>query len=291
MAEDKQDTNITESGDSPEDSIGETGHDAEGAQHRRVGERLADERRKQGIDLTAIGERTRVPLRHLEAIEKSDFAALPGITYALGFARSYARALGMDASAIGSDLRSELSESGHDGHHAPTPSYEPADPSRVPPRALAWSAAGIAALLLIGYLVWRSLAFDGTVPDDVPVAQQETGAVPAEAAAAADAPDPSGDVVLTATDTVWVRIYDGAGKRLYEKEMQKGEAYTVPADADNPMINTGRAQAIDVTIGGKKVESLGPADLPILDVGVSAEKLLSRGKEDDAQEESNATAQ
>jgi len=47
----------------------------------------------------------------------------------------------------------------------------------------------------------------------------------------------------------------------------------------NPMINTGRAQAIDVTIGGNKVEPLGPADLPILDVGVSASVLTARGKE------------
>lgn len=290
MTENKQDTIDANTGLLPEDGSGETGDHAEASQHRRVGERLADERRKQGIDLTAIGERTRVPLRHLEAIEKSDFAALPGSTYALGFARSYARALGMDASAIGSDLRSELSDSGHDGHHTPTQSYEPADPSRVPPRALAWSAAGIAALLLIGYLVWRSMAFDGAVPEDIPVARQAADAVPAAEAPATTAPDPSGDVVLTANDTVWVRIYDGAGKRLYEKEMQKGDRYSVPKDADNPMINTGRAQAIDVTVGGSKVESLGPADLPILDVGVSAEQLLKRGEED-AQEESTATAQ
>lgn len=247
-----------------------------------VGERLAAQRREQGIDLTTIAERTRVPIRHLEAIERSDYAALPGTTYALGFARSYARALGLDASAIGRDMRSELSDNGYEGYQTPSPTYEPADPSRVPPLALAWTAAGIAAVLLIGYFVWRSIAFDGGVADEAAVAEEEAAEAQVAASPAADASAPSGQVVLTANDTVWVRIYDAKGDRLYEKEMQKGDSYKVPEDAENPMINTGRAQAIDVTIGGNKVEPLGPADLPILDVGVSSAVLSARGTEAEA---------
>ncbi len=254
-----------------------------------VGERLAEARREQGMDLTTIAERTRVPIRHLEAIEKSDYAALPGTTYSLGFARSYARTLGLDASAIGSDMRRELTDNGYEAYQTPSQTYEPADPSRVPPLALAWTAAGIAAVLLIGYFVWRSIAFDGGAADEAAIAEEEVAETQVAASPAADAPAPSGQVTLTANDTVWVRIYDAKGDRLYEKEMQKGDSYNVPEDADNPMINTGRAQAIDVTIGGKKVESLGPADLPILDVGVSAAALAGRGKETEA--ESGAASQ
>lgn len=256
---------------------------AGGEDYLRVGDRLIAERRSQGIDLTTVAERTRVPIRHLEAIEKSDFANLPGATYTLGFARSYARTLGLDASEVSSQLRAELAESGNEGYNPTQPSYEPTDPLRVPPRLLAWSAAGIAALLLIGYLVWRSFTLDGSV-DDVVLAQEDDAAKQAEEAAAAQAeaetPDPQGEVVLTANDTVWVRIYDDSGKRLFEKEMQKGDRYSVPKDADNPQINTGRAQAIDVTVGGQRVDPLGPADLPILDVGVSADALIARGKEE-----------
>src|SRR3546814_8118622 len=76
---------------------------------------------------------------------------------------------------------------------------------------------------------------------------------------------PAGNVVLTATDTVWLRIYDGNDKRLFEKEMAAGETYTVPADAQNPQILTGRPQALRVTIGGKEVAPLGPADRTITD--------------------------
>ncbi|MEE9434345.1 MAG: helix-turn-helix domain-containing protein [Sphingorhabdus sp.] len=254
---------------------------------QKVGEKLAAERKEQGLDLTNIAERTRIPLRHLEAIERSDFAVLPGSTYMLGFARSYARSMGMDAAEIGADLRSELSESGHDSYQAPSQSFEPTDPARIPSKMLAWTAAAIAALLLAGYLIWRSSMFDGSTGADdlVAVADEGSEAAAADASAGAtgqDAPDPSGQVMLTATDIVWVRIYDAGNKRLYEKEMRKGESFTVPQDANNPMINTGRAQAIDVTIGGKKVAPLGPADLPILDVGISASSLVARGKNDSA---------
>jgi cytoskeletal protein RodZ len=46
------------------------------------------------MSLAEIGARTRVPLRHLEAIEASNYGALPSPTYAVGFVRAYARALG-----------------------------------------------------------------------------------------------------------------------------------------------------------------------------------------------------
>ncbi len=284
MSEEAEETEEGEAGETPENK--EFAFD-------KVGEKLAAERKAQGLDLTTIAERTRVPIRHLEAIERSDFAALPGSTYTLGFARSYARSLGLDAVAIGSELRSELSETGHDGYQAPSQSYEPTDPARVPPKALAWTAAGIAGLLLVGYLIWRSVTLDGGAVSEGEDASATAGEVAAEGKveagtqAASNAPTPSGAVVLTATDTVWLRIYDAGNNRLFEKEMQEGESYTVPADANDPMINTGRAQSIEVTIGGQRVDPLGPADLPILDVGVSAEALLARENSGRSSEESS----
>src|SRR3546814_11154552 len=52
--------------------------------------------------------------------------------------------------------------------------------------------------------------------------------------------------------------------------------YTVPADAQNPQILAGRPQALRVTIGGKEVAPLGPADRTITDVGISAAALNAR---------------
>ena len=91
--------------------------------------------------------------------------------------------------------------------------------------------------------------------------------------------DAAGEVVITATDGVWVKIYDAENKRLFESEMKAGDKFTVPADANNPMIVTGRPNVLDVTIGGKAVPTLGAPDRTIADVGVSAKALLARTPE------------
>ncbi|MEQ1548717.1 MAG: hypothetical protein ABL918_08720 [Chakrabartia sp.] len=50
----------------------------------------------------------------------------------------------------------------------------------------------------------------------------------------------------------------------------------LPADALDPMIRTGRADQIRVTVGGKDVAPLGPAEATVKDVGVSAAALTAR---------------
>ncbi len=239
-----------------------------------VGEQLKAERERLGLSLSDLAAKTRVPMRHLESIEKSDFAALPGSTYTLGFARSYARAVEMDAAKISGELRAELAQGGHDGYQAPTQNYEPTDPARVPSRALAWTAAAIGLLVVAGYFVWRSMALGSAVDIAVPVAVEQPKSVAATTALTGAAP--AGPVVLTATGEVWVKIYDAENKRLYENEMKAGDSFTVPADANKPMIVTGRPQMLNVTVGGQAVPPLGNADQTIADVEVSAAALTAR---------------
>ncbi len=239
-----------------------------------VGEQLKAERERLGLSLSDLAAKTRVPMRHLESIEKSDFAALPGSTYTLGFARSYARAVEMDSAKVSTDLRAELAQGGHEGYQAPLQNYEPADPARVPSRALAWTAAGIGVLLVAAYFVWRSMTLGGGGDISMPVPAAEKAA--SAATAPADTASSEGPVVLTATDNVWVKVYDADQKRLYEKEMVKGDSFTVPADANKPMIVTGRPQVLTVTVGGKEVPALGPADKTIADLEISAKALLAR---------------
>ena len=240
-----------------------------------VGEQLKSAREERKMTLTDIAAQTRIPIRHLDALEASNFAALPGSMYSIGFAKSYARTVGLDQIVIADEMRAELAQGGHAGFIPATPDYEPADPGRVPPRWLAWTAAAIALFGLIGYFAWRSFAFSADAPPIPPV---ETEIAPAETAEGAVAPaaPTGGAVVITAIEDAWVKIYDADNKRLFEAEMKAGESYSVPADANNPMIVTGRPQALQVTVGGKPVAPLGKADRTISDIGVSAAALLAR---------------
>lgn len=250
---------------------------AENAEFRfhTVGEQLSAAREERSLTLTDVAAQTRIPIRHLEALESSNFAALPGSMYSIGFAKSYARAVGLNQNVIADEMRAELAQGGHAGFIPATPDYEPADSGRVPPRWLAWAAAAIALLGLIGYFAWRSFALSAGAPV-VPVAETEiVSAKTVEGTVSPDAPS-GGVVIITATDAAWIKIYDADNKRLFESEMKAGESYAVPADANNPMIVTGRPQALQVTVGGKPVASLGEADRTISDIGVSAAALLAR---------------
>lgn len=243
-----------------------------------VGDRLREARETQGLVLAEIAARTRIPQRHLEAIEASDYSQLPSTTYAMGFARSYARVVGVDEVALARDLRRELDTNYQ--RREPKRDLEPAEPSRLPSRSLATLGMIAAAVVVLGALIWfASSYFSG---GDAPTAQQATaeselGAVPAPSPTAAPASaSTGGQVTLIATDEVWVRVYDAADQTLLIKTLAAGERYDVPTGANNPMINVGRPDKLQVTINGSSVPALGTGERAIKDVGISAEALRSR---------------
>lgn len=242
----------------------------------KVGEKLRDARLALGLELSDIAARTRVPQRHLAAIEASDYSGLPSPTYAIGFVKAYARAVDADEVELARALRAETSATfaAREAYER----YDPEDPVREPPGALAWGGAIVAVLLLAAVGLWYGTdLFRGGLtpaPEPTPTAL----ATPEAAPSAAATPASGGQVTLIATQPVWLRIYDATGTRLYEKEMAAGERYDVPADANGPMINLGRPEAVQVTINGAVVEPLGRAGVAIKDVPISADALRARGQ-------------
>ncbi|PJI89205.1 helix-turn-helix domain-containing protein [Sphingomonas koreensis] len=242
----------------------------------KVGEKLRDARLAQGLELSDIAARTRIPLRHLEAIETSDYSGLPSPTYAVGFVKSYARAIGADEVALAKELRAETSSmfAAREAYET----YDPEDPVREPSSGLVWAGAVIAVLLLAALALWygTDLFRSSGTPEPEPLPTETPLAVPAAAPSPA-APANGGQVTLTATEPVWLRIYDASGTRLFEKEMAAGERYDVPQNANGPMINLGRPEAIRVTVNGSDVAPLGTPGRAIKDVPISAAALQARG--------------
>jgi cytoskeletal protein RodZ len=246
----------------------------------KAGERLRQAREAQGLDLAEVAARTRIPQRHLAAIETSDFSQLPSTTYAMGFGRSYARTVGLDEVALARDLRRELDVSYQ--RREPKPDLQPHAPPRLPSRGLANGgliAGGVILLLLAIWFGTSLLRGDDSPPAQQATAESELGVMPVPAAApvaATPAPVVGSQVTLAATDEVWVRVYDAAGKTLMQKTMAAGERYDVPGDANGPMINVGRPDKLTVTINGSSVAPLGSGARPIKDIGISAQALRAR---------------
>jgi cytoskeletal protein RodZ len=246
-----------------------------------VGEQLRAAREAKGLSLEQVAAETRIPLRHLVAMEAGEFAKLPGRTYAVGFARTYAKAVGLDPDAIAMGVRGELDAQTEDGYRPA--SFEPGDPARVPSRALGWFAAFAVLLLLAGgFFFFRTMfAPAGELPSLVEQQRQaqQPAAKPQQAAAPATAANATGPVVFTAlAPGIWVKFYDASGKQLMQKQMAQGESYTVPTDAQGPMLWTGRPDALAIAVGGKPLPKLAEQEQVMKDVPVTAEALLKRGQ-------------
>ncbi len=249
-----------------------------------VGSRLRRAREAKGLTLEQVAAQTRIPQRHLETIEQGDFSRLPGRTYAVGFSRTYAKTVGLDEDDIVARVRAELDAQADEETYRPA-TFEPGDPARVPSRWLGWFSVFALLLLLVGgFFFFRTmLAPAGELPSLA--AQEDAERAAAQRAAAANvrqqqapaAIDPDGQVVFTALeDGIWVKFYDASGKQLLQKLMAKGESYAVPADANGPLVWTGRPDAFAITIGGKEVPRLAEEDMVMKDVPVTAEALLAR---------------
>lgn len=256
---------------------------------KTAGDTLREAREAQGLSLAEVAARTRIPVRQLEAVEKGDYAALPSITYSVGFAKAYARAVGVDEVAIAREVRGASDQPS--AKRTTYEAYEIDEPSRVPPRGLAITTLLIAVVVLIGAgLFYGTSLFRGD-GEPAPAASSVAGTSPQEAPVAATKPaTPSGAVVLTASDEVWLRVYDKAGTTLHLGTMKPGESYTVPTDAVGPMINVGRPDKLQVTVGGTPVAPLGDGKRAIKDVPLDAASLTARGTPAAAAAPSSAAA-
>lgn len=255
-----------------------------------AGDKLRMAREARGMTIEQVAADTRIPRRHLELLEKGDYAGLPARTYATGFARTYAKAVGADDKEIVADVRAELA--GIDGSNRSRPAtFEPGDPAHVPSRGLA--LASIAALLLLlvgGVMFYNAYLAPGSGPPSL-LDEEKAAAAAAPKAVPTAAVPASGPVVFTALEpNVWVKFYDAAGTQLMQKEMAQGETYTVPADANGPQVWTGRPDALAITVGGRPVAKIAEEQRIVRDVPVTAAALLARAQAPAATPNASATA-
>jgi cytoskeleton protein RodZ len=238
-----------------------------------AGERLRVAREEKGLSLEDIAAQTRIPQRHLASIETGDWDNLPAPTYTIGFAKSYASAVGLDRTDIGNQLREEMG--GQRFASMSTDVFEPADPARTMPKWLVLGAI-LAVVVLIALMSWlnnRSLDQTGepqseaTAPAPTPpkATTQSPAAAPSSPAAPATAQGPVG---LTATAPVWLEVREKGGATLFSGMLQPGQTYAVPANATAPVLKTGKPEALRVSVGTTVAPPVGPAATTVSNVSL-----------------------
>ena len=254
------------------DPIDEPVDDLAQAEVATVGQRLRAAREAKGLSLEDVAAQTRIPRRHLESLENSDWARLPAPTYTNGFAKSYATVVGLDRVEIGDGLRSEM------GGLRPTTTtevFEPADPARTMPKWLVFGAIAAVILLVavMSYLNQRSVrGSDEGANDSASAAAAEAPAGPAPGPVIA-APVTPGAVVITASEPVWIQVKDGAAT-LKAGVLAAGQSFEVPATATAPQLTTGKPEALRIAVGSAVAPPVGPAATKVRNVSLLGPDLM-----------------
>ena len=120
----------------------------------RVGAELRAARQRLGWALPDVAATLRIRLPFLEAIEDGRVADLPGNAYAVGFLRTYASSLGLDAAEVARRFRAEA--------HEVNRKTELAFPAPVPQRGVPIGAVVLLGLLLTAgaYVGWFRMSGD-----------------------------------------------------------------------------------------------------------------------------------
>jgi cytoskeleton protein RodZ len=137
--------------------------DTEERVRKGVGSLLRATRVRVGEDIQDVSSVLRIRRTYLEAIEDGRFADLPGLTYAIGFVRTYAEHLGLDGDEVVRRFKAEAQGIGATNDLVfPSPVQE----GRIPGGAVLF----IAMLLAVGaYGGWYYLSSQGkTIADLVP---------------------------------------------------------------------------------------------------------------------------
>jgi len=232
-----------------------------------VGQRLRAAREAKGLTIEDVASSTRIPTRHLQALEDSEWDKLPAVTYSMGFAKNYATAIGLDRTEIADQLRAEMG-SELPAHYSTVPAeqMEPIDGNRSMPKGIVIGAL-VALVLVLALFTW--LSNRELVGNDAAT----EAAIDNLALAGTPAPVAQGMVVITANEAAWIEVRDGA-TILQQGELAAGQSFEVPATATAPTLTTAKPEALRISVGTGDAPAVGPAGERVANVSLLGPDLL-----------------
>lgn len=216
-----------------------------------IGEELAEARRRAGLTVSEVSERTRIRQTVIRAIEGDDFAGCGADFYARGFIRAIARAVGADPAPLIRD---------YDAAHRSPPDVIPtelpwqaATVRRGGRRRLNLAALALAVAIAVGIACYQLVSASDRGPGSQgpnagSVASGRHHAVSPET----PSPAPSGHrivVELTATDDCWVEFTTRGGRVLFQSYVAAGASrrWTFMHAVDMQLGNPG---GVKLTVNG-----------------------------------------
>jgi cytoskeletal protein RodZ len=126
-----------------------------------LGETLHAARERKGVDLFRAERDTKIRVKYLAALERSDFSQLPGTVYTRGFLRNYALYLGLDSEEILGQFQREVGSTRPVKRVviAPRPLDAPRRGLTFTPGVLVAAVMTLAILAFAGYIALQLMRF------------------------------------------------------------------------------------------------------------------------------------
>lgn len=243
--------------------------DASGYMQLTAGERLREARAKAGLTLDSASARTRIRRDYLEALETMDPRGLPARAYAIGYLRTYADFLELDAAAVVDQFKREVDT--ETGRAQPTAAAKTREPIKLPRGAF---GAILILASVAGVAWWYATQTSSTgsantlpaPPDAAPAwAREDFAATPVRSTVEEiwsglpleEAAETSRELVMRALAPTWMEVRDASGRILFARELEAGEAYR--AIEDGLTVSVADAGAIQLEVDGANMGMLGEA--------------------------------
>jgi len=223
-----------------------------------LGSSLTQARKAAGMSVDDLAERTSIRASVLREFENDDFSKSGGETYARGHVRNLAHALGVGAATF-----LEMYDAEHSASKRPM--YEllvennvtirRSEKNRMSIKSMGIISASVVAVAVIGQVAYSNLQSSpksvvaAPAQSPKPVASAGAPATPVSVAALEIS-------VSAARGSSWVFATDAAGAVLFTGSLAQGQSKTI-SSPDKVNLRLGNAGAVDISVNGKAVGSLG----------------------------------
>ncbi|HAA09695.1 MAG: helix-turn-helix domain-containing protein [Syntrophomonadaceae bacterium] len=228
-----------------------------------VGEKLQEERLRQGFTLEEIEEETKIRKYYLQALEEENYKVLPPRVYATGFVRRYAKFLGLSETELANEFKQQA-YGDTDEEQAPVmQATEPLTP--INKVILPWGniIAGVIFLVLavwignyiVGYIADRSIQ---EVEPPGPGIEQPVDETPEPDPGTTPPPvtkTPVAQLELKTTQPCWLLVVVD-GETEYTGTLPAGEEKTFEGK-ELIYIKAGNAGGLEITFNGEEQGTLG----------------------------------
>lgn len=166
------------------------------------GAQLRRKREAAGVSLQNIADQTLISVFRLQALEDQDFGRVGGAAYVTGYARSYAKVIGVDSAPYVQAFEAMLSAEAREEEALVADTLRP--PRRTPsPVAIAVAVLTLFALLAAAIGLWQWISSDGDLSE-----VRDTSVAPQMERPSMEAAEPTSTANVAPPTTV----VDGAGE-------------------------------------------------------------------------------